>query len=107
MTSQTGMSFITTFTRMMPMERGPDRRMNRCVGYFADESVAIEAVKANAGDINEAGCYPLCLVETLGEGIYPDTLNKVWFEWNETTEGYQEAAQPPKDLERMVGLSLG
>jgi hypothetical protein len=107
MADQTQMSFITTFTRVMPAEKGLDRRMSRCVGYLADKEQAISAVKANAGDINEAGSYPLALVETLSEGIYPDTISTVWFEWDSTLDGYREIPERPEDLQGQCGFSLG
>jgi hypothetical protein len=107
MREQQGISFITTLTEFKPMQNGQEQRARRCVGYLLNKEDAIAAVKANAGDINEAGYYPLCVVETLGEGIYPETVSIVWFEWDQEKEGYQEISGPPKDLERAFGFSIG
>ena len=107
MTEQTGISFITTLTKLKPTHSGHEARASRCVGYLLNKDEAIEAVKANAGDINEAGYYPFCVVETLGEGIYPNTISTAWFEWDQDKGGYQEIDGPPEDLERVICLSLG
>lgn len=107
MTNQTGMSFITTMTKLKPLRNGFEARDRRCVGYLPDEGRAIDAVKANAFDLNEAGYYPLCVVETLGQGIYPDTLSIHWFEWDREEERYMEISGPPEDLKRQVCFSLG
>lgn len=107
MTEKTGMSFITTFTKLKSWHDGVEQRLSRCVGYLADKEQAIEAVKANAGDINEAGTYPICVVETLGEGIYPDTISTEWFSWDQEKDCYQEISSCPEDLQDMFGFSLG
>ncbi|MBO9428218.1 hypothetical protein [Sulfitobacter sp. R18_1] len=105
--STKGISLITTLTKLKPTESGIETRYPRCVGYLFNQEEAIEAVKANAGDINEAGYYPFCVVETLGEGIYPNTISTVWFEWDQDKGGYQEIDGPPKDLKGVCGFSIG
>ena len=107
MTDQTGISFITTFTGINPMGNGRESRNSRCVGYLLDQKQAIQAVEENAGDINEAGTYPLCVVETLAEGIYPRTISANWFSWDEAKGGYQQIDKRPEDLEGVVNFSIG
>ena len=107
MTDRISMSFISTFTKLKPADVGPDRRDIRSVGFLADKDKAIKAVESNAGDINEAGFYPLALVETLNEGIYPKTVSTVWFEWDEEAQGYRKISKRPKDLQSVCNFSLG
>lgn len=107
MSDETSVFFITTFTAIKDWGYGRPHRQSRCVGYRTDRDLAIDAVKMNAGDIHEAGYYPLCLVEELGEGIYPQALSYAWFEWIEGVDAYRQIDGPPEDLERQCGFSIG
>jgi hypothetical protein len=102
-----GISFIVTMTRLRPIPSDRTRRLWRSVGFLFDKEEAIQAVKNNAGDIYEAGYYPLCVVETLGEGIYPNTISTAWFQWDKDKGGYQEIPERPDDLKQVVSFSMG
>lgn len=107
MSEQITMTFVTTMTGEKPMSNGQTRRGSRCVGYFADADRAVEAVLENWGDIYEMGYYPICVVETLSQGLYPQTKAIRWFEWDEKIEGYREMDERPEDLKRIVNFGLG
>jgi len=107
MPEQQGVSFITTMGNLKQVRDDIWQRDSRCVGYLNREEAAIKAVKENAGDIHEDGAYPLCVVETLGEGIYPYPISTHWFEWQQDKGGYQEIPEPPEDLARVIGFSIG
>jgi hypothetical protein len=107
MANQEGISFITTLTELKPMPNGREDRHGRCVGYLLKKEQAVQAVEENAGDIHEDGTYPLCVVETLAEGIYPRTISAVWFAWDEAKGGYQQIPERPEDLKGVVNFSIG
>ncbi len=108
MSDEVGISFITTFTKVRLWSgEQVERRASRCIGFLHNMQEAIDAVKGNAGDMNEAGTYPLCVVETLAEGIYPHAISTTWFEWDKDLEAYREIEQCPEDLEGTAGFSLG
>lgn len=107
MSDKIGMTFVTTMTKEKPLSNGQTHRGTRCVGYFEDPERAVEAVRENWGDIYEMGFYPICVVETLSQGIYPDTLSVRWFEWDKESGGYQEREECPEDLKRIVNFALG
>lgn len=106
LSSVPGMTFITTLTK--PRETKPGMHRDcRCVGFLSDKMEAIALVENNAGDIHEDGLYPLCVVETLSEGIYPIPLATAWFEWDPRKKGYARIEQAPEDLQGICNFSLG
>jgi len=107
MTDQPGPSFITTLTHLRATKNGPQGRDSRCVGFLNSFDEAKKAVEVNAGDINEAGTFPLCVIETMSEGIYPVARNTAWFAWNVDAGGYREISGPPEDLKQICGFSIG
>jgi len=107
MPEKTCLTFITTLTDLRGSSRGSPQRASRCVGYLKNKDEAIKAVESNAGDIHEAGTYPLCVLETMDEGIYPIASPVDWFAWDANTEGYARIDGPPEDLQGIFGFSLG
>ena len=107
MTEQTGLTFITTLSYLRGSDRDQPQRASRCVGYLKNKDEAVRAVEKNDGDIYEAGTYPLCVLETMDEGIYPVALSVEWFAWDKITLGYQSIADAPEDLQSVIGFSIG
>ena len=91
---------------------------NRCFGYYKKLEDTIESVKYNNLDINEAGYYPIVVIEYCEEGFYPigithrdeegrvDLFKSLWFEYNEKTEEY-EPIEMPKEFEHYCGFAIG
>ena len=79
------MYFVTTVS---------EKHGNRCVGYFTEKETAIEVVKSNAGDINEAGYYPYAGIENIPEGLYQYDQDPIWFTYIEKTEEYKISPTP-------------
>jgi hypothetical protein len=72
---------------------------SRCIGYYFSEEYAIEAVLQNAGDMNEAGSYPYCVIEEMEQGIYAIPPQKImWFKWNDEEEGYEQIEKQPEQF---------
>ena len=107
MTDQTGMHFITTLSALTAANNEHPHRDSRCVGYLKDKDQAVLLVEKNAGDINEAGTFPLCVIETMAEGIYPIAHPTDWFAWDAEKKGYKRIDGPPEDLQGVCGFSLG
>ncbi|MFG6572023.1 hypothetical protein ACGYLO_10500 [Sulfitobacter sp. 1A13353] len=107
MTDQAGMHFITTLTDLSAANNEAPHRDSRCVGYLKDKDQAVRLIEMNAGDINEAGTFPLCVIETMAEGIYPIASPVDWFAWDEAKQGYARFDGPPEDLQGVCGFSLG
>lgn len=107
MPEQTCLTFITTLTELRGSSRGSPQRASRCVGYLKNKDEAIKAVESNAGDIYEAGTYPLCVLETMDEGIYPNPMSIEWFAWDQNLQGYQRIEDVPEDLQGAMAFSIG
>lgn len=91
---------------------------SRCFGYFEDKDRAMQAVEENWGDMHECS-YNFLVIESLGQGIHPDTTsdpgceNEIWFKW----EGEPQPTDPffgewvkikkPKWSDRIVNWAIG
>ena len=91
------MYFITT---MSP-------KSTRCVGYVSSAEEAVNIVKNNSCDLNEAGYYPYAVIENVAEGIYQYDSNPFWFKYNDETDEYEESTRPDFIEEWYVGFSIG
>ena len=85
--------------------RGPLSRNTRCVGFYHELETAIEAVKDNAMDINEAGYYHYAVVEKVNIGIYNFEMEEHWFRWH-PEKGYQPC-EKPENFKRIVAFGIG
>lgn len=92
------MYFITTVS---------EKNGNRCVGYYANEQDAIDAVTYNACDLNEAGYYPYAIIENVEEGLYQYDQSPIWFKYNEDTEEYEKSDRPDFIPSNYVGFGIG
>ena len=92
------MYFITTIS---------EKNGNRCVGYFSELDLAIDMVKNNAGDLNEAGYYPYAVIEYVEEGLYRYDQHPMWFKYDEITEGYEKSERPDFIPNNHVGFGIG
>lgn len=79
----------------------------RCVGFFFNESDAIQEVVNNSMDINECGYYPYCVIEELGEGIYFFPRQEIWFEWDHESDTYVKISEKPKRYNQVCCFGIG
>lgn len=91
------MYFITTMSR----------KAARCVGYFSNIEDAIDLVKNNSCDINEAGYYPYVVIENIAEGIYQYDSHPVWFKYNDAIDEYEKSDRPDFIDGWYVGFGIG
>ena len=79
----------------------------RCVGYVSTLEEAIDIVENNRYDLNEAGCYPWCVIEHIREGIYHYDFKPHWFEYNDYTNKYIEREHRPPFIDNnSVGFAI-
>ena len=78
----------------------------RCVGWYSDFSEAEVAVLENRCDLNEAGCYPYAIVETVEEGLYPSGLPRKLYRYDEARERYLPVDEP-EGLARICAFGIG
>ena len=102
---------ITTLERSKPKYREDgssyEARSMRCVGYMKKQEDAVTAVLDNAMDINEAGYYPLVVIEGIDQGIYSHDLYPLWFEWSDSEECYVQLDEAPVEFAKMIGFGIG
>ena len=59
----------------------------RTVGIWADKAQALDILKKNFGDLNEAGYYPWAVIELCPFGLYPvfdeEKHPQTWFEFKD------------------------
>lgn len=84
-----------------------EKHGNRCVGYVSKLDEAIDIVKNNYADLNEAGYYPYAVIENVEEGIYRYDQNPIWFKFNETMETYEKSERPSFIPSNHVGFGIG
>lgn len=83
-------------------------RRNRVWGWYKSRFEAIVAVTFNYTDMNEAGYYPLIVIEEVDEGILPITRKdkRWWFKYDREKNEYLPSEEPP-GFEMTVNLSIG
>ena len=79
----------------------------RCVGYVSELKDAIEIVKNNSGDLNEAGYYPYAVIENIEEGIYQYDQDPLWFKYNSEIDKYEKSERPSFIPSNHVGFGIG
>ena len=80
----------------------------RCVGYVSTLEEAIDIVENNRYDLNEAGCYPWCVIEQIKEGIYQYDFKPHWFEYDDEINKYIEREyKPPFIDDKLNGFDIG
>lgn len=81
---------------------------SRCVGYISSLDEAKYIVENNKYDLNEAGCYPHCVIENIREGIYQYDFHPLWYEYNEETNKYIQISEKPVYITMdTVGYAIG
>lgn len=98
------MYFITTIEKIdmkTKLQEG-----SRCVGYFSELNDAVECLKDNCCDLNEAGLYPWAVIENIPEGLYQYDLNPLWFKWDDVNEKYIKV-DTPEELKNICGWGVG
>lgn len=81
----------------------------RTVGYSFSLSEAKQWLYDNVSDINEAGHYPLAVIECFPEGIYPmagEEYEEHWFEWDSEVDAYTPTNKP-EEYKQTIGFGLG
>lgn len=78
---------------------------SRCIGYYKEKNVAIDAVHNNAGDMCEY-MYNYVAIEHLEEGIYPHDIEPLFFKWNEKTKKYDKVDRP-EELKNSYAFGIG
>ena len=83
-------------------------RDSRCIGLFADRSIAVRRLKENHGDLREQGIYNFAVIEPTGLGFYPDTNNEgtSWYKWSENSGAFEEIPTP-EDMKGVCNLGIG
>jgi hypothetical protein len=81
------MFFITAIERTTSLKEIGN---SRCFGYYPTKEEAIEAVKANAGNLQDHE-YHYLVIEEIPKGIHPCAKEVAWFKWN---GGWNEINKP-------------
>lgn len=83
-------------------------RDSRCVGLYADKTMAVRLLKENHGDLREKGRYNYAAIEPIGLGFYPHTYNEgtSWYKWSESSSGFEDIPTP-EDMEGVCNLGIG
>ena len=98
---------VTTIPATFP------QRPTRCIGWFPDRDLAVEAIRDNYGDMNEDGHYRYALVEEVEEGIYTFPREEIWFKWEEIVginrpeSKYFLIDKKPNRFNQVVCFSMG
>lgn len=87
----------------------------RCIGWFPEKSLAVEAIKNNYGDMNEDGHYRYALVEKVDSGIYTFPREETWFEWKKVAglgahnaeSRYMQLSKKPNRFNQIACFSMG
>jgi len=106
---------MTTFQHLRPITEAGEKhyRPSRTVGFMYNKEEAIQLIKDNVCDLNEANFYPYALVEEVPEGIYAMSKDLAfkdrvtWFKWNDEKSMYEVIPECPEDLKRTVNFSMG
>jgi hypothetical protein len=97
---------IMVFTQFEKDKTGfPNFGTERVVGYYRTLNDAMKAVGENAGDINEK-TYDYALVETVREGVYPCSEERIFFKFNYEKDGYEKMKEPAF-MAHFCGLTMG
>lgn len=74
----------------------PDLGETEYVGFFYDLDVAVSAVRSNACDIREDGCFNAAFILLRHPGIYDyATANsRLYFVWDNATRCFVQAEEP-------------
>lgn len=75
----------------------PDFGESEIVGFFYDLDLAVSAVRSNACDIWENGCFNSVFILLRRPGIYDyATPNcRLYFKWDDDVKGFIQAEEPP------------
>ena len=91
--------------------RSPSFGQTRCIGFFHELEIAIEAVEDNAMDMNECGYYHYALIEKVGPGFYNLAYigaedHEIWFSWHNDQHKYIRC-EKPDHYKRTVCFGIG
>lgn len=65
----------------------------RTFGFFHEKHNAIQALHTNESDMREC-TYDFAVIEALHEGIHCEVEEEIWFQWDETKQGFYEIQKP-------------
>jgi len=81
---------------------------SRTVGYFRTLQEAKDCIAQNWGDIYEDGYYPYAVIEGVEPGLYPTTLDSIWYKWEGDFEtGGYKTIEKPLELKSVINFTLG
>lgn len=83
----------------------PDFGDSRVIAFYHEKETAIEAVKANAGDMYET-CYDYAIVEEVEPGLYSGSITRWVFKYNRDIKGY-EPIDEPDILKHACSITIG
>jgi hypothetical protein len=80
----------------------------RIVGYFRTLQEAKDCVAKNSSNFYKDGCYPYVVIEGAEPGLYPATLDSIWYKWegNFETGGYK-IVEKPSELKSIINFTIG
>ncbi len=80
----------------------------RIVGYFRTLQEAKDCVAKNSSDFYKDDYYPYVVIEGAGPGLYPVTLDSIWYKWegNSETGGYK-VIEKPLELKSIINFTIG
>ena len=77
----------------------------RVVGWYPEYSIAVEAVRENRLDINEE-MYDYAVVEEMEPGLYPNVVQRQFFEYDRNSDSYLEIEEP-ECVKQIVNFGIG
>ena len=95
---------ITMFEDLSSEERC-FRKPSRAVGFYRSLHEAEIAIINNYGDIREC-LYDYAVLEEIEEGLYPLSLNRKVYKFNEKTGKYHPIPEPGY-LKHIYGMTIG
>lgn len=80
----------------------------RCIGWFDNTKEALDAVKANKGDMHEC-LYNYIVIEEVPSGVWKLVTNEVWFTWSMAREEWVPCKKPRKyrTFANVSGFGMG
>lgn len=94
--------FVATIRKVDEFE------VSRVVGYFRTLQEAKDCVTKNSGNIYKDGYYPYAVIEGVEPGLYPATLDSIWYKWEgDFKTGSYKAIEKPLELKSIINFTIG
>jgi len=97
--------FLITMFEDLSSEEGYFRKASRAVGFYKSLYRAEITITNNYGDIREC-LYDYAVLEEITEGLYPHSLDRKVYKFNEKTGKYYPIPEP-KYLKHIYGMTIG